>query len=83
MQIHSTRAGLDARLHAAEQGIAFAHEPQPEHADYAVKWAHVLIIKLLLALNEYFGWHLDLSSAVQDAQECWGNKRAPKSRLRA
>ncbi len=73
MQIHSTRVGLDARLRASEQGLAFTHEPQPEHADHALKYAHVLVVHLLQECNRFFAWGLDLNALVQDAHACWGD----------
>jgi Family of unknown function (DUF5677) len=72
MQLHTTRAGLDARLRVSNQGSLFTHEPQPDHADYAVKQLHDLIVYLLGMLNDFFGWHLDLRALVQDVQTCWG-----------
>jgi len=67
-QIHSTRAGLDARLRVSEEGIAFRHEPQPDHADYAVKFAFHLIVWLFHALNQFFGWGFDVHGHAQDVQ---------------
>jgi hypothetical protein len=72
MQIHSTRAGLDARLQPAGQDMLFTHEPQPDHADYALKHAHDLTLYLLSALNEYFGWGLDIRTLAHDYLNCWG-----------
>ena len=71
MQIHSTRAGLDARLQVSEQEVLFAHGPQPDHADYALKYAHDLAVHLLGALNTFFNWGFDTRSLAQDCVDCW------------
>lgn len=65
------RAGLDARLRISEQGPSFTHESQPDHADYALKYAHDLIVYLINALNRVFGWGLDVRALAQDFQRCW------------
>ncbi len=71
MQIHSTRAGLDARLRVSKQDILFTHEPQPDHADYALRYAHDLTVHLLAALNNFFGWGFDVRALARDCVNCW------------
>lgn len=75
-QIHSTSAGLDARLRVSKQDILFTHEPQPDHADYALRYAHDLTVHLLAALNDFFGFGVDVRSLAQDCVNCWGQTSA-------
>ena len=79
MQIHSTRAGLDARLEPAGQDLLFTHGPQPDHADYALRYAHDLTVYLLNALNDYFGWGFDIRTLAQDCANCWSEGLAGES----
>jgi hypothetical protein len=71
MLIHSTRLGVETRMAVAEQDIQISHGPQPQHADYALKHAHRLIMLLLWRLNEFLALGLDLTTEAREADDCW------------
>jgi hypothetical protein len=71
MLLHTTRLGLEMRLDASANGLAFTHRPEPAHADRALAYAHILLVQLVVKCNAYFGWAIDTATLIDDVEKCW------------
>jgi hypothetical protein len=76
MLLHTTRVSLESRLKHTPAGFEFQHGPRHEDADYALSYAHALIVKLVITLNEFFALGVDVAPLGKDVRECWGSGRA-------
>lgn len=73
LHLHTTRAALDARLEISAERAVFKAGTQRKEADQALGYAHILIVQLLHACNEFFGWGLDMAGVLVDVERCWGD----------
>jgi hypothetical protein len=74
MLLHTTRVALEERLTVSEGGsLMFSHEPKRDQADRALGYAHILIVQLLYACNQFFGWNIDVTPVLHDTEKCWGH----------
>lgn len=53
-------------------GLEFQHGPRHEDADYALSYAHALIVKLVLELKQFFGLEVDTAPLIEGVRRCWG-----------
>lgn len=70
LHIHTTRVGFEACLSRSAAGLTFTHGPKREQADYAIAYAHGLMVLLLRECNSFFGWNLDLTQIIEDVASC-------------
>lgn len=68
LHLHTTRTALDVRLEVSADGAVFKAGPQRREADQALGYAHVLIVEILHACNEFFSWGLDTTQVVADVE---------------
>jgi len=72
MLLHTTRVSLESRLTSTPAGFEFQHGPRHEDADYALSYAHALIVRLTIELTQFFGLEIDTARLMEDVQRCWG-----------
>lgn len=72
MLLHTTRIALESRLTTTPAGFEFQHGPRHEDADYALSYAHALIVKLVIELKRFFGLEVDTAPLIEDVRRCWG-----------
>jgi Family of unknown function (DUF5677) len=73
LHLHTTRAALDARLEVSADGAVFKAGAQRKEADQALGYAHILVVQILYACNEFFSWGLDMAGVLADVEGCWGD----------
>jgi len=72
MLLHTTRISLESRVKVTPAGVEFQHGPRREEADYALSYAHALIVKLVIELKPFFIFDTDTTPLIDDVKRCWG-----------